>query len=60
MFDLIRLAEDITGGILACCPGGKEMNNPEIAHYLERFLKGVADVPAEHRIRMVRLIENIS
>ncbi|MBM3166569.1 MAG: 4-hydroxybutyryl-CoA dehydratase [Chloroflexi bacterium] len=60
VFDLIRLAEDITGGILACCPGEKEMKNPEIAPYLERFLKGVDEVPAEHRVRMVRLIENIS
>ncbi len=60
VFDLIRLAEDITGGILACCPSEKELRNPEIGHYLERFFKGAHDVPAEHRIRMVRLIENIS
>jgi 4-hydroxybutyryl-CoA dehydratase / vinylacetyl-CoA-Delta-isomerase len=60
VYDLIRLAEDITGGILACAPSEKEMRNPEIAFYLERFLKGVDDVPAEHRIRIVRLIENIS
>ena len=60
VFDLIRLAEDIAGGILACCPGEKEMRNPEIARFLERFLKGVDDVPAEQRIRVVRLIENIS
>ena len=60
VFDLIRLAEDITGGILACCPSEKEMNNPEIAPFLARFLKGVDGVSAEHRIRIVRLIENIS
>jgi len=60
VFDLIRLAEDITGGILSCCPSEKEMKNPEIAPYLERFLKGVDEVPAEHRIRIARLIENIS
>jgi 4-hydroxybutyryl-CoA dehydratase / vinylacetyl-CoA-Delta-isomerase len=60
VFDLIRLAEDITGGILACCPGEKEMNNPEIAHHLARYLKGVDDQPAAHRLRIVRLIENIS
>ncbi len=60
VYDLIRLAEDITGGVLACCPGEKELKNPEIAHYLERFVKGVDGTPAEHRIRIVRLIENIS
>lgn len=60
VFDLIRLAEDITGGILACCPGEKELRNPEIAPFLQRFLKGAGDVSAEDRVRMVRLIENIS
>jgi 4-hydroxybutyryl-CoA dehydratase / vinylacetyl-CoA-Delta-isomerase len=60
VYDLIRLAEDITGGILACCPSEKELKNPEIAHYLERFVRGVDGTPAEHRIRIVRLIENIS
>ncbi len=60
VFDLIRLAEDITGGILSCCPSEREMRNPEIAAWLARFLKGVDGVPAEHRVRVVRLIENIS
>ncbi len=36
------------------------MRNPEIAHWMARFLKGVDEVPAEHRLRLVRLIENIS
>jgi 4-hydroxybutyryl-CoA dehydratase/vinylacetyl-CoA-Delta-isomerase len=60
VYDLIRLAEDITGGILACCPSEKELMNPEIAPYLARFLKGVDNQSAEDRIRIVRLIENIS
>lgn len=60
VYDLIRLAEDITGGILACCPSEKELNNPDIAPYLSRFLKGVDSQPAEYRLRIVRLIENIS
>lgn len=60
VYDLIRLAEDIAGGILYSCPGEKELKNPQIAPFLARFLKGVDHVPAEHRIRIVRLIENIS
>jgi len=60
VYELIRLAEDITGGILSCCPSEKELNNPEISEYMARFFKGIDSVPAEHRIRIVRLIENIS
>jgi len=60
VYDLIRLAEDITGGILSCCPGEKELRNPEIGPYLERYVKGVDSQSAEHRLRLVRLIENIS
>ncbi|MGQ9537672.1 MAG: 4-hydroxyphenylacetate 3-hydroxylase C-terminal domain-containing protein [Actinomycetota bacterium] len=59
-FDLMRLAEDTTGGIPSCGPSEKEPKNPGIATFPERFLEYVDDVPAENRLRAVRLIENIS
>jgi 4-hydroxybutyryl-CoA dehydratase/vinylacetyl-CoA-Delta-isomerase len=36
------------------------LKNPEIAPYLARYLKGVDGESAEYRIRIVRLIENLS
>lgn len=60
VYELIRLAEDITGGIITTLPGEKEFKNPEIANYLEKYYKGANNTPAEHRARIVRLIENLT
>ncbi|MEM2134355.1 MAG: 4-hydroxyphenylacetate 3-hydroxylase N-terminal domain-containing protein [Candidatus Freyarchaeota archaeon] len=60
VYELIRLAEDITGGIITTLPSEKEFKNPEIAHYLARFYAGANETPAEHRARIVRLIENLT
>ncbi len=38
----------------------KDLRHPEIGKVLEKYLKGVAAVPAEHRCRILRLIENIT
>ena len=60
VYQLVRLAEDITGGIITTLPGEKEFKNPDISHYLEKFYKGSNNTPAEHKARIVRLIENLS
>lgn len=60
VYDLIRLAEDITGGILATLPGEKEFTNPDIAEHLKWVYTGANNTPAEHRARIVRLIENLT
>jgi 4-hydroxybutyryl-CoA dehydratase/vinylacetyl-CoA-Delta-isomerase len=59
-YELARLAEDLAGGLLATCPSEKDFKSPEVGPILEKYLKGRADVPTEHRIRMVRLIENLT
>jgi 4-hydroxybutyryl-CoA dehydratase/vinylacetyl-CoA-Delta-isomerase len=60
VYELVRLAEDITGGILTSLPSEREFQNPKIAPYLERFYKGAGGTPAEYRARIVRLIENLT
>lgn len=60
VYDLIRLAEDITGGVLATLPSEKEFKNPEIADHLQWIYCGANGTPAEHRARIVRLIENLT
>nr|MDO8090661.1 4-hydroxyphenylacetate 3-hydroxylase C-terminal domain-containing protein [Candidatus Sigynarchaeota archaeon] len=60
VYELVRLAEDITGGIITTLPSEREFKNPEIAHYLARYYKGAKAAPAEQRARIVRLIENLT
>ena len=59
-YEMVRLAEDIAGGLMATLPSEKDFKNPEIGKYMDKYLKGVKEVPTEFRLRMLRLIESIS
>ncbi|HHV72140.1 MAG TPA: 4-hydroxybutyryl-CoA dehydratase [Clostridia bacterium] len=59
-YEIARLAEDIAGGLMVTMPSEKDFRHPEIGKYVEKYLKGRADVPTEHRIRILRLIENLT
>lgn len=41
-------------------PSEADYRNPELQPYIEKYLKGVASVPTEDRMRILRLIENIT
>jgi len=58
-YEISRLAEDIAGGLMVTMPSEKDFKHPEIGKYVEKYLKGVEGVPTEHRLRILRLIENI-
>ncbi len=59
-FEISRLAQDIAGGILVTLPGLDERRHPEVGEYLEKYLAGGAGTDAERRMRILRLIENIT
>ena len=58
--EVIRLLVEIAGGLVADMPSEKDLHNPEIGHFIEKYLKGAADVPTEDRMRMFRLIEKLA
>jgi 4-hydroxybutyryl-CoA dehydratase / vinylacetyl-CoA-Delta-isomerase len=59
-YEMTRLAEDIAGGLMVTQPSEKDLRSPEIGHYVEKYLRGVASVPTENRMRIMRLIENLT
>ena len=59
-YEIARIAEDIAGGLMVTMPSEKDLRHPEIGPVVEKYLKGVSDVPTEHRMRILRLIENIT
>ena len=59
-YEIARLAQDICGGIIGTMPSEKDYRNPEIGPMIEKYLKGVASVPTEHRMRIIRLIERMT
>jgi 4-hydroxybutyryl-CoA dehydratase/vinylacetyl-CoA-Delta-isomerase len=59
-YELCRLAEDIAGGLLVTTPSEKDFRHPVIGQYIEKYLKGVPEVPTEARYRMLTLIHAMS
>ena len=59
-YEIARLAQDIAGGGVVTMPSEKDFRHPRIGKYVAKYLKGVSGVPAEHRIRLMRLIENLT
>ena len=59
-FEISRLVQDIAGGLMVTLPSEKDCKSPEIGKLIEKYCKGKADTPTEHRVRILRLIENIT
>lgn len=59
-YEIGRLAQDIAGGLMVTMPSEKDFRNPEIGPLLEKYLKGRKGVSTENRMRILRLIENMT
>ncbi len=59
-YEIARMAEDIAGGLMVTMPSEKDWSNPELHPYIEKYLRGVAEVTTEDRMRILRLIENMT
>lgn len=56
-YELMKIAIDLTGGIIVTAPSEKELRHPNIGPLLDKYLRGVENVPTEHRMRIVRFIQ---
>ncbi len=59
-YEIARLAEDIAGGLMVTMPSEKDLRSERTGPFVEKYLKGVASVPTENRMRVLRLIENLT
>jgi 4-hydroxybutyryl-CoA dehydratase/vinylacetyl-CoA-Delta-isomerase len=59
-FELARLAQDIAGGLVATLPSERDFADPEVGPLLDKYFSVGPDVPTEHRVRMLRLVENMT
>lgn len=59
-YEIARLAEDVAGGLMVTMPSEKDLRHPEIGKIVEKYFCGVPSVPTENRMRILRLIENIT
>src|SRR5918995_469754 len=59
-YEIGRLAQDIAGGLVVTMPSEKEFRNSETGPLLEKYLQGRKGVSTENRMRVLRLIENMT
>jgi 4-hydroxybutyryl-CoA dehydratase/vinylacetyl-CoA-Delta-isomerase len=59
-YEIARLAEDLAGGLMVTMPSERDLNHPEIGPLVEKYLRGVAEIPTADRMRILRLIENLT
>jgi len=59
-YEIGRLAQDIAGGLMVTMPSEKDFRSPEVGPLLEKYLKGRKGVSTENRMRILRLIENMT
>ena len=59
-YEIARLAEDIAGGLMVTAPSEKDLNDPVVGGYVDKYLKGIEGVSTENRLRILRLIENLT
>jgi 4-hydroxybutyryl-CoA dehydratase/vinylacetyl-CoA-Delta-isomerase len=59
-YEIARLAEDIAGGLMVTLPSEKDLRNPVTGKVIEKYYKAADGVSTINRMRMLRLIENLT
>lgn len=59
-YEIARLAQDIAGGLVVTLPSEADLKSPEVGKWVEKYYKTKDGVSTEHRMRILRLIENIT
>lgn len=60
IYDMHRIAHEVSGGLIVALPGPDEDHNPETAAKLSEVLQAHADVPYDKRIQTARFIEDLT
>jgi 4-hydroxybutyryl-CoA dehydratase/vinylacetyl-CoA-Delta-isomerase len=60
IYKIAQLAHDVAGGIIATLPSEGDLRHPEIGKYIEKYMAGVEGVSTEARMKILRLIENMT
>lgn len=59
-YEIARLAEDLAGGLMVTAPSEFDLRNPDTGPFIQKYLRGISGISAECRLRMLRLVENIT
>ena len=56
-YEIVRLAEDIAGGLMVTAPSEADFRDPTLGPIIDKYLRGVENVSTENRLRILRLID---
>ena len=59
-YEIARLSQDIAGGLMVTLPSEEDLRSPEVGKWVKKYFKGDDSIPTEDRMRILRLIENIT
>ncbi len=59
-YEIGRLAQDLAGGLMVTMPSEQDLNHPEVGELIRKYLVGRPEIAVEDRIRIMRLIENMT
>ena len=60
IYEICRLCHEIAGGAVATLPSQQDLENEEVGAYVAKYFAGADGVKAVDRIKMFRLIENLT
>jgi 4-hydroxybutyryl-CoA dehydratase/vinylacetyl-CoA-Delta-isomerase len=60
IYDMHRLAHDVSGGLIVALPGPDEDHNPETQGDLMSMLQTRSDIPHDYRMEVARLMEDLT
>ena len=60
IYDMHRLAHEVSGGLIVALPGPEEDHNPATGGRLSEVLTARSDIPYEKRIEVARFIEDLT
>ncbi len=59
-YEIARFAQDLAGGLMVTLPSEQDFDHEVAGPILKKYFAGRADIPVENRMRMLRLIENMT
>jgi 4-hydroxybutyryl-CoA dehydratase/vinylacetyl-CoA-Delta-isomerase len=60
IYDMFKITHEISGGILVTSPYPEDMEIPNVKDRLSKYLQGREDIPTDHRLKIARLLEDIT
>ncbi|HWP93944.1 MAG TPA: 4-hydroxyphenylacetate 3-hydroxylase C-terminal domain-containing protein [Thermodesulfobacteriota bacterium] len=60
IYDMYKISHEVSGWILVISPYPEDMEVPSVKDRLSRYLRAREDVPADHRVKIARLLEDIT